>query len=66
MLIYNYVKKGLYCSRVAWNKLNFYRSYFHHHFPEMYPTKLTLHLEPEGSVNLIDMGATYRPEIVGT
>ena len=46
MLTYNYVRKGLYCSRVAWNKLNFYRSYFHHHFPEMYPTKLTLHLEP--------------------
>ena len=37
MLAYKFTEKDLYSRRFAWNKLNFYRKYFHQHLPEEYP-----------------------------
>ena len=34
------MKKGLYSRRFAWNKLIFYKNYFHQHLSDTYPGPL--------------------------
>ena len=37
MWTYKFTEKDLYSRGFAWNKLKFYRNYFHQHLPEKYP-----------------------------